>query len=82
MIENHSRKAEFLRGTGDKADGGSNPKMVSGVTSASSPSSDHQTQPAHSQPPAKPPASSGQDSVQLSSAAKASGDVDHDGDSK
>jgi hypothetical protein len=56
--------------------------MVSGVTSASSPSSDHQTQPAHSQPPAKPPASSGQDSVQLSSAAKASGDVDHDGDSK
>ncbi len=55
--------------------------MISGVNSASSSSSDYQTQPAHSQPPAKQGASSGQDSVELSNAAKASGDVDHDGDS-
>jgi hypothetical protein len=54
--------------------------MISGVNSASSVSYDQQTQ---TQSAAKQPAASpGQDSVTLSSAAKASGDVDHDGDKK
>jgi hypothetical protein len=53
---------------------------ISGANSASSAS---HTPPAQSQPPTRQPAPPAQDSVQLSSAAKAatSGDVDHDGDS-
>jgi hypothetical protein len=56
--------------------------MITGLNGTSSPTSDYQTPPTHSQPPAKQPAASGQDSVVLSKAAKTSGDVDHDGDSK
>jgi len=56
--------------------------MLSGVNGVSSLSYDHQAPPAQSRPPAKP-TSSGEDSVQLSAAAKAAlGDADHDGDSK
>ena len=62
--------------------GGFSSTMISGVNSVNSATYDHQTQAAHSQPPAKQPASSSNDSVELSSAAKTSGDVDHDGDSK
>ena len=54
--------------------------MISGVNGASSVSYDQKIQPTQPQP-AKP-VSSGQDSVELSGAAKAGGDVDHDGDSK
>jgi hypothetical protein len=57
--------------------------MICSVNGASSLGHDYQTQPATSKPPAQQPASSKQDSVQLSAAAKAAaGDVDHDGDSK
>jgi hypothetical protein len=60
--------------------------MTSGVSGPSSlgPLSygQQQIQQKQSQPPAKPPAPPGQDSVQLSNAAKGTGDVDHDGDSK
>ena len=56
--------------------------MINGVSGASPLSYAYQNQPTQSQPPAKPLALSVQDSVVLSSAAKATGDVDHDGDSK
>jgi hypothetical protein len=57
--------------------------MISGVNSASLSQYVLPNQATQSKPPAKPPASEGQDTVQLSSAAsKAAGDVDHDGDSK
>jgi hypothetical protein len=55
--------------------------MVSSVSGSSPSSSDYQAQQAHAQPPAKQATPSGQDSVELSGAAKASGDADHDGDS-
>jgi hypothetical protein len=53
------------------------------ISGANSASSVNHTPPAQSQPPAKPAAPHAEDSVQLSSAAKAAtgGDVDHDGDS-
>jgi hypothetical protein len=53
--------------------------MISGVNGASSLSYAYQAQ---VQPPAKQPASQGQDSVELSNAAKGVGDADHDGDNK
>jgi hypothetical protein len=56
--------------------------MVNSVSTAGSQISDNQPQLAHSQPPAKQAGTAGQDSVELSSAAKTSGDADHDGDSK
>jgi hypothetical protein len=57
--------------------------MISGVNGASSLGYTPPTPPAHSKPPAKPPASSIEDTVHLSSAAvTAAGDIDHDGDSK
>jgi hypothetical protein len=54
--------------------------MISGVNGASSVSYDQKVQPAQPQPVKQ--VSAGQDSVELSGAAKAGGDVDHDGDSK
>jgi hypothetical protein len=51
------------------------------ISGANDPSFQSYLQQTRSQPTAKPPAPP-QDSVQLSDAAKASGDVDHDGDSK
>jgi hypothetical protein len=55
--------------------------MISSISSSSSVSQAYTAQPATPKPPNKKPAST-EDSVQLSSAAKATGDVDHDGDSK
>jgi hypothetical protein len=57
--------------------------MISGVSGVSALNYALPNQPAQSRAPAKPAASSVQDTVQLSSAAaQAIGDVDHDGDSK
>jgi hypothetical protein len=57
--------------------------MISGVNGASPSNYVLPNATTKPQPPAKAPASSDQDTVQLSSAAvKAAGDVDHDGDSK
>jgi hypothetical protein len=55
--------------------------MVSGISSASPVSQAYPAPPAATKPADKKPAST-QDSVQLSDAAKAAGDMDHDGDSK
>ena len=71
----------ILRLASDMLDRGSYKSMISGVSSASSLAYSQPTQAAAPQPPAKQPASSPQDSVHLSGA-KASGDADHDGDSK
>jgi hypothetical protein len=55
--------------------------MISSVNS-STPVTYQPAQPARSQPPAKQSETQAQDSVQLSSAAKTTGDANHDGDSK
>jgi hypothetical protein len=54
---------------------------TSSISSASSISQAYPAQPVTPKPVDKKPAST-QDSVHLSDAAKAAGDVDHDGDSK